>query len=310
MLRIEFFYAIAFTVLSWASDPLVHLMESPQLPKGRAVYLYDVATVEGGPRELQEQLRQIELAPTAANLALQELPYLVKSQINEFKNKCNCQVQLKIPRRQNGLKHSVASSWSEENVSRAVSERVQQKCHQCQIEIKNIDLISGQVPLSYSSWSLDPMTNIIDGDMQVRIYFDHQSTPALTYQLKTNILQPGLRLKKNQVLGSVIKNQDVESVMVPWNSKPLATINEVVSFEVKKPLAEGQTIYLEDLREQWLVRAGRPVQVQVDKGLIHIEMQAIATKDARAGEWITVRIDKTQKKVVAEVVGPGKVRLQ
>lgn len=314
-MRFELIYMIIFTGLSWASDPLVKLMESPRLVEGSPVLLENIATVEGGNASTQESLRALKIADSVKELKTgNELLYHLKQQLREFNQQCNCQVQIQIPRKYSfsePLKVPAENArFSIEKLKSDILSRAQSECRQCRLSLESLECVHGETPESYTKWEMVAPSLKASGDARVQVYFSGVNQPV-EYLAKLKVDAPHLKLKKNIPLGGEVDESIVDVDWLPAHpQKTLASLKDLSTSELRRSLSAGQVIYLEDLREKHVVRAGRPVKVEIVKGNMSLETTGTPSKDAKAGEFISIRLSRTNKSVVAEVIGPGKVRIQ
>ena len=305
---------ITFTLLSWASEPMIKLMESPQLRDGAPVYLLDIAEVSGGDERIQDQLGRLMVAPSnhemkSGNALLIQL----RSQINEFKKQCDCQVQLQVPRDfslVSGTSKKTGRSFSEAQLNAEIISKAKAQCADCRVDVESLRCTSGAIPESYATWEMNANISKAGGDSLVQVYFGDRTKPV-EYLARLKISAPALKLKAMAPLGASLEENmvDVEWVQ-PSAVRTLASFSDIATSELKRSLAKGQIVYIDDLRERHIVRAGRTIKVEIVKGAISVETTGTPAKDAKMGDFIPVRLSKTHKNVTAEVIGPGKVRIQ
>lgn len=314
-MRFEFIYMIIFTLLSWASDPLVKLMEQPQLHEGQPVYLQDIALIEGGDRQMQDQLGKLLIASTTHELKKgNPLLLQIRNQLNEFKKQCQCQVQLQVPRNFSvahaGEKKSSQGQFTEDKLKQVIIEKAKANCENCRIEVQAMRCTQGETPTDESAWDVQAQLNKAGGDNLVQVYFSDKAKP-IEYIVNLKIESSAVKLKTNVPLGASVEESMVETLWVtPTPMRTAATFKDLATAELKRSLSAGQIIYLDDLRERHIVRSGRTVKVEIVKGSMILETTGTPVKDAKMGDYIPVRLTKSNKNVVAEVVSPGKVRVQ
>jgi flagella basal body P-ring formation protein FlgA len=293
---------------------MIKLMEAPQLREGAPVYLMDIAEVSGGEERIQDQLGRLMVATSTHELKSGNTLLLqLRSQINEFKKQCNCQVQLQVPRHFSlvtGTNKRPGKTFSENKLTAEIISRAKTQCTECRVEVEALRCTAGAIPENYSTWEVNASINKAGGDSLVQVYFGDVTKPV-DYLAKVKILAPALKLKAMAPLGASIEEAMVDVDWLPPSPiRTMASYADIATSELKRSLAKGQIIYIDDLRERHIVRAGRIIKVEIVKGVISVETTGTPAKDAKMGDFIPVRLSKTNKNVTAEVIGPGKVRIQ
>lgn len=87
------------------------------------------------------------------------------------------------------------------------------------------------------------------------------------------------------------------------------SLEQVVGMELRRPVAAGQPIALTDLIRPPLVKRGTTVRIELSASGLSITGQAVALDAGAEGEKIRVQNLTSKAFLVAEVTGPGQVRV-
>ncbi|HQT79917.1 MAG TPA: flagellar basal body P-ring formation chaperone FlgA, partial [Rhodopila sp.] len=87
------------------------------------------------------------------------------------------------------------------------------------------------------------------------------------------------------------------------------SVDQVMGMELRRPVAAGQPLQLSDLMRPPLVRRGSIVQVELTVGSLSVSGQAIALDTGADGEQIRVQNASSHARIMAQVVGTGRVRV-
>lgn len=88
------------------------------------------------------------------------------------------------------------------------------------------------------------------------------------------------------------------------------SVDTVTGMRLRRPVAAGDTVLATDLEPVPLVRRGDKVTAITGLGGITVSMSAIALEDGAAGATVSVKNDRSGRRLQAVVVGPGVVRVQ
>lgn len=136
--------------------------------------------------------------------------------------------------------------------------------------------------------------------------------------LKKNIIVP-VRIAVNSTVvvareslgrDRILQAGDVE-VKKKWfyhlNPKLFSTVDQVVGKVLVAPVAKGMEITQDVLKEPVLVRRGKLVKLQLDRGAIQIDTVAICEEDGMKDAIVRVRNISSNRIVFARVVGENHV---
>jgi flagella basal body P-ring formation protein FlgA len=307
-LTLLFFLNLAMAL----EKPSVLVSLDPQLPEQRVVYLGDVAEVYGLGASTKAGVEKIVLSLTSneyKQMSKIELLKTVRRELSPFEQECDCEIQL-VFSRESKLKKQ--KEFSLERVQKELQARLQSLCADCIYQISNLSPLRGQVPKTFSHWELQEDLRDTRGASMVRVYFDEQFLNPLVLQGWVRVQQPVMVLKKAMTKGTTPLTTDVEVTTrdVTNEHQHLATTKDLVGKELKRSLNAAHVLTLEDVTDKQVVRIGEPVAVEVKKGVILVEMTGIAQKSGKVGDRIPIRVTKTQKQIIAEIVAESRVRFE
>lgn len=311
MLGIVFFFIISLNHGAFAAEPSLRFIENPQVAADRAVYLRDIAQLTQMTDDDRDQLGSLKIADTSEELkkmAPRDVMRVIRSSLRAFESRCECKLTVTLPHALTVM--SLAGEFHLEKVQTRLRNELMQDCKDCEFDISPLHVISGTVPETYASWNVDVRRHEWRGPSMIRVYFDDQTFTPLVLQTLVKIKRPVLKLNKSVAYGESISATDFDSEMidVTYDSRRIATLNDIAGTEVRRSLAKGSWLTLEDLVARHSVRLGQPVAVEMQKDAFSIHMDGVAQKNGRVGEKIPVKILKTQKNVLAEVISEGRVR--
>lgn len=87
------------------------------------------------------------------------------------------------------------------------------------------------------------------------------------------------------------------------------SLDQIIGMELRHPLPAGQPLRLADLTRPALVQRGSTVQIQLTSAGLTVSGQAVAIEAGAEGDRIRVQNLNSRALLMAEVVGPGKVRV-
>lgn len=292
--------------------PSVLVSLDPHLPEQRVIYLGDVAEVYGLRDSTKLGVEKIVLSLTSTEykkMSKIDLIKTVRRELSLFEQECDCEIQLVFSREDKTKKQK---EFSLERVQKELQARLQTLCVGCIYQVSNLNLLRGQVPKSFSHWELQEDLRDTRGAAMVRVYFDDQFLNPVVLQGWVRVQQPVIVLKKAMVKGTVPTAADFEVVTrdVTNEHQLFATTNDLAGKELKRSLNEAHVLTIEDVTDRQVVRIGEPVSVEVKKGVILVEMTGIAQKSGKIGDRIPIRVTKTQKQIIAEIVAESRVRFE
>jgi len=89
------------------------------------------------------------------------------------------------------------------------------------------------------------------------------------------------------------------------NGQYLTSLDKAVGMNVRRPIAQGGALLMEQLEAPLLIKRGELVTISAQTGVVAVKMQGTALSDGRRGEQIRIKNQATSKIVQAEVVAPG-----
>jgi flagella basal body P-ring formation protein FlgA len=98
-----------------------------------------------------------------------------------------------------------------------------------------------------------------------------------------------------------------ERDVAPLGSVPLALDTDVARMRARHVISAGRVVLKEDLEEIPQVLRGQEVTVEVKHGAVEIETSAVALREARLGEAVTLQNPTSHMTYAARVVGQGRV---
>ena len=97
-----------------------------------------------------------------------------------------------------------------------------------------------------------------------------------------------------------------ERDVAPLSSIPLAVDADVTRMRARRLITAGRVVLKEDLEEMPPVLRGQEVTVEVKHGAVEIETSAVALREARLGEPVTLQNPTSHMTYAARVVGQGR----
>jgi flagella basal body P-ring formation protein FlgA len=100
----------------------------------------------------------------------------------------------------------------------------------------------------------------------------------------------------------VVEERDVAAL----SSVPLAVDADLARMRARRLIAAGRIVLQDDLEEMPQVLRGQEVTVEVKHGAVEIETSAVAMREARLGEPVTLQNPSSHLTYAARVVGQGR----
>jgi flagella basal body P-ring formation protein FlgA len=97
-----------------------------------------------------------------------------------------------------------------------------------------------------------------------------------------------------------------ERDVAPLSGVPLAVDVDVTRMRARHVITAGRIVLKEDLEEMPQVLRGQEVTVEVKHGAVEIETSAVALREARLGEPVTLQNPTSHMTYAARVVGQGR----
>ena len=308
LLTLLFFLNLAMAL----EKPSVLVSLDPHLPEQRVVYLSDVAEVYGLRDSTKSAVEKIVLSLTSneyRQMSRIELLKVVRRELSPFEQECDCEIQLVFSHEGHAKKQK---EFSLERVQKELQARLQELCADCVYQVSNLNLLRGQVPKTFSHWKIQEDLRDTRGTAMVRVYFDEQFLTPLVLQGWVRVQQPVMVLKKAMPKGTTPLLTDYETVTrdVTNEHSHFVVAKDLVGKELKRSLNAAHVLTQDDITEKQVVRIGEPVAVEVKKGVILVEMTGIAQKSGKVGDRIPIRVTKTQKQIIAEIIAESRVRFE
>lgn len=111
---------------------------------------------------------------------------------------------------------------------------------------------------------------------------------------------------------TVLRAEDVRLTRVRVSRVPADVahdVDHIVGMQLRRPVAAGQPLRLEELMRPPLVQRGAIVRMELADGELALSAQATALDDGARGERIRVQNTSSRAFLYADVIGPGRVRV-
>ncbi len=308
---IYLFYSL-FSLLMASEKPSVLVSLNPSLPPERVIYLSDVAEVRGLSQTQKKEVEKIVLGLTSIEykkLTKIELIRTLRGELAPFEQEFDCEIQLVFSRANDS---TTQNNFSLDSAYKELVSRLQTLCMDCIYQVSNLNILRGTVPKAFSKWTLQDNLKDVRGPSMVRVYFDNEYLNPMVLQGLVRVQQPVMVLKRPLVKGSVLTDADfkLETLDVTNEHKSFAIAKDLVGKELKRSLALAHVLTIEDIVDKQVVRIGEPVAIEIKNGSILLEMTGIAQKSGKVGDRIPIRVTKTQKQIMAEVIADSRVRFE
>jgi flagella basal body P-ring formation protein FlgA len=138
--------------------------------------------------------------------------------------------------------------------------------------------------------------NPIDARISGRVEAMEEAPVALTRLLPETVLRPD-DVRIARVRTGLLRNEIARSV------------DQIVGMQLRRPVAAGQPLRLADLTRPPLVQRGSIVRIELSASGLIVTGQATALDAGAEGEQIRVQNITSHAFLVAQVIGPGQVRV-
>ncbi len=128
--------------------------------------------------------------------------------------------------------------------------------------------------------------------------------------IDTSIYRQVVTTVKPLTRGSTISADDValsEVDITHVSGQYLTEVAAAVGMDLKRTLAQGATVFNDQLDQPLLIHRGEAVLINAEAGSMTVKMSGTALGDGRRGQPIRVKNDGSAKVVDAKVIGPGQV---
>lgn len=152
------------------------------------------------------------------------------------------------------------------------------------------------------AWSV-PVEILIDG----AVYRTVWTTWNVEVWARRQVLNRDVRA------GESLSEADFDLVRVPLGPGPLTQALEPGALshaKARRALAKGEVVTDRDLQRAVVIKQGDTIGIQVRRGQVTVRALAVALRDARIGDRLPVRVQKTGKEFNAVVTGPESVELR
>lgn len=123
-----------------------------------------------------------------------------------------------------------------------------------------------------------------------------------------NIYQPVIIAVRPLMRGQDITAADLqlsEANTSRLTGQFLTDLSSAIGMSVKRPIAQGSAVFMEQLEAPLMIRRGEVVTISAESGVVAVKMQGVALTDGRRGERIRIKNKGSSKIVEGQVVGPG-----
>lgn len=303
---------LVYFVSSMAFGSSITFEAKAHLPQNKALYLADVAELATDDTATLEALRAIKVADSAQEaerMTAQDLLRKIRPQIKVIERHCECKLQIQVPKEMTD--YSLKGEFTTEKLLAKVELSIKEACPMCEVEIKNSTVLRGKIPDQYKHWGSTVSVKELKGTSMVRVFFDDNALNPIVYQMFVAIKKPVLRLSQPMPAGTQPTEVGFETVMmdVTYESRELATVEDLTNTELRRSLGAGELLSLSDLILRYKVRLGETIKVVVRNSSLEMEMTGIAQKNGRVGDKIPVRLAATRKDMTGEILNDGRVAL-
>lgn len=304
--------SIFVMIVAWASEPRVSILEKPLVQETGAIYLRDIAQFDNVPSQWLDGLGKVKVASSKEQfykMTPTRFMGAIRNAVKRFERDCSCHIQLNIPR--SLLLYSMNGKFTLDKAREKILNILDTSCVDCEYRLKGFKAIKGQIPESYKHWTIDSGVSNLKGASYINVYFDDNVLNPLVISTNILVYKKVLKAKDTILRGEELGAHQFsyEKINITNNKRAFAHFKDLEGAELKRTLSSKQIVYLDDLVAPNLARYGQPVQIEFLNSSISLEMSGIAKKNGKKGELIPVLVEKTKKRLMAEVIGDGKVRV-
>lgn len=174
--------------------------------------------------------------------------------------------------------------------------------------------------LSWGQWPADTarlkgarvsLTSLPDRDGWFAILLTPGVGAPAAVRVRAGMKTPGVVAARDLSAGSELKPEDLSvEELITWGDRPrhLTDISSLVSWEVRRSVPAGTPLLPPIISAPVAIRSGEPVQLIWDRGLIRIELEAVAANNARLGE--SVRARRGDETYTGRMIAIGMARIE
>ncbi len=159
---------------------------------------------------------------------------------------------------------------------------------------------NGQTPAP-GSWSV-PVEVLIDGEVYRTVW---TSWSVALWERR-------MVLRRDVASGETLQASDFETKRVAVANGPRRIALDPAAFgqaTARRALSKGSVVTEHDVERKVIIQQGELVSVEVKRGGVTVRALAVAEQNARAGDRIRIRLERTGKRLVAVVRGPELVEV-
>ncbi len=149
--------------------------------------------------------------------------------------------------------------------------------------------------------------------LPVEIVIDGELYRTVWTRWEVELWEQRYVLRRPVQAGEAISARDLELTRVPLSQgfrEPLLDPAAMEGAIARRSLAKGTALRASDLERQVVIRRGDTLSLEVRRGNVTVRTLVEALKDARLGDRLPVRVQRTGKEVTAIVTSSESVELQ
>jgi len=142
------------------------------------------------------------------------------------------------------------------------------------------------------------------------VWLGGRSTGSVPVWFSVKAYQPVLVSQRNHAARDAVDANDFaveERDVAPLGGEPLPVDTEVGLMRARHVLSVGHIVLKQDLEPLPQILRGEEVTVEVRHGAVQIETSAVALREARFGEAVTLQNPTSHMTYAGRVVGQGRV---
>lgn len=187
----------------------------------------------------------------------------------------------------------------------------EQKCADCRVEIKQIQLPQIPESLLKTPWRLQLQDRLPKGSFSEKLIVKDQTGREITYWVGGELK---IYRRVPVALRTIMPNQKVTTDDYKWEWRDttfaidgVPSESAIDSMQARQGIAANQVIWANSLVKEKAVKRGELVQVTAGGSEWQVTLQAVTEQDGYLGDVINVRNVQTKKVISGEVVAPGEI---
>ena len=286
--------------------------------KSPEIVLGDLIVARGVSRAALDTLKVIRLADTpnpgeSRSFTAMGLEQIFRPHLRAIETQSGERISLRVPTRVTVVRKSFKLQI--DDVGSHIKTQLKELCGDCEFEISGLQLpaVPASIPAG-STWSIKFRNELPKGSFSVPLEVSHEDGSKRTYWI-AGVLAVHRKVpvaSRSLQAGERVRPEDfnMKSKDITFANDIAANDAELAASVVARAIGAGQIIWRSGLRREVAVKTGDTVKVVAGSDGWQVMIDGIAQGSAYIGDFVKVKIQRTQKMISGLLTEKGVVEVR